>query len=77
MVAVSLKNIDLEPCICRARQSWARTLQKLRGKLDERGEYEEVHQQHATVQMSAITGVPHHVSQELPEEQNVYEAKVC
>ena len=36
-----------------------------------------MHQQHATVQMSAITGVPHHVSQELPEEQNVYEAKVC
>ena len=70
-------SIDLEHCICRARQSWARTLQKLTGKLDERGGYEEVHQQHATVQMSAMAGAPQYVSQELPKEQNMYEAKVC
>ena len=69
-------SIDLEHCICRARQSWARALQKLRGKLDEGGGYEEVHQQHATVQMSAIAGVPQYVLQELPKEQNIYEAKV-
>ena len=35
-----------------------------------------MHQQHATVQMSAIAGVPPYVSQELPNEENVYEAKV-
>ena len=70
-------SIDLEHCKCRARQSWARALQKLRGKLDEGGGYEELHQQHATVQMSAIAGVPQHVSQELTKEQDVYEAKVC
>ena len=35
-----------------------------------------MHQQHATVQMSAIAGVPQYVSQELPKEQNEYEAEV-
>ena len=67
---------DLEHCTCRARRLWARALQTLSGKLDERGGYEEVHQQHATVQMSAMAGVPLSVSRELPKQPNIHEAKV-
>ena len=69
--------IDLQHYTCRAHQSWARALQRLRGKLDDRGGYEEVNQQHASVQMSAMAGVPQYASQELPKQHSVYDAKVC
>ena len=54
----------------------ALALQNLSGKLDDSGRYQEVHQQDATLQMSAMAGVPQYGLREMHKQQIVCEAKV-
>lgn len=71
---------DVKQCDCwhRAHRLWAQALQRLGRKPDARGEYEALSQQHSTVQMSDMDGMPARRSTtDVPEQTGHEETQVC